>query len=311
MYIVHRIRTFMTAEEVFSNKLDTFTALLQTLVSEKLFQPKNLEIWLEATSEAEGGKLIFSYEIDIGYKPLGIKSLIRSMVKKHREDILKLIVVLEGFFLEHYAYIILYNVPELRRVYGDVELDVYPSPSKGIYSIADLLKDNEKILKKMGQIVEHVGRLQPRPELVVLGIDPDALKDFTKRISFYSPDKKRLVVDIIRTIRFKAESEEDKNMQELLSIFSPYKEDKLARLMLEIKGFESRVKNLAQESDALVSLRKSVHFAGKTIDSGRRFYEKFLSEILVPLAQRLVGEEMLRRYLREIIEKQKTLEFNK
>lgn len=304
----HGRKMFLAPASVFEMKLVTFTTLLSFLESEGIFKPQVLEVWRDSINESEGGTKLLERKLPEGIKPLGIKSVISSAVKSF--DPRTIIVRLEGTVRNHAGFIELYNVPELLRIYGDIVFDVYSYPSKGITNALDVII-KESLLSKIQKIIEQIGMSQPKPDIIVLSKSIDGLWDFTERVSFYSPDKKRIVTDILRTLRVSVKRREelrsDKALMKLVNSITPYKEEYLAKLMFEERGFTRILKELARKASAKIVIKKSVLFMGENEGSGVMFYKGFVDRIIRPLAESLIGEDALRQLLKKIIGGQTTL----
>jgi len=300
MYIKMKISGRLTAEEVFRHKSTILVTLVQTLEKEGLFKAQKLEVWLDSWIEAEGGKkLPLERKLD-GIKPTEVLSFLSRLVQIHRDRILRLVVLVEGILLETYeAYALLINVPELRRVYGDILFDVYADVPSGIGGLIDVIAEMN-LYEKFNSIISYIGSIQPRPDIVVLAHDPDGFDDFGKRVSFYGKDKRRIVTDIFRTIKFRARAGMSE-YEDLLKAIVPYREEKMASIMFEIRGFEHRLTELAKSSNASVSLTKSVLFLGNDVDSGQKFFEQFMNTIIRPLAEKLTKIDVIKQWLQEII----------
>ena len=287
------------AQRVLERKLTLLGSFLSFMQSEKIFTPKNLAVWLDAPLKPMGGKLISRIENIGSYQPLALREQIRRIVGG--QPATRVIAVIEGEVIDggerYSSYIALYNQPRLRRVYGDMEFDIYPRGDvEGLYS---LYLSSRDFRERLTRVVRQLGDSTPRPDKIVLGYSYDALSDLSESVLAYRSSLKELVVDIFKTIR--AMGEESEEYMRLSKILTPYKEQFLARSILEEKRAIDVMKSIARDSGAELETEASAMIAGAEKDSIKRFIDLFTKEILDHVAKQLIDEDRLKKLFIEAI----------
>ena len=171
---------------VLGRKLDILLSFLASIQGERIFAPRSLAVWLDAPVRAMGGRLIGRIENIGSYRPLALREQIRRIVGG--QPATRVIAVIEGEVIDggerYSSYIALYNQPRLRRVYGDMEFDIYPRGDvEGLYSLYLSSRDfREKLDKAVRGFISSEKRWVER---VVLGYSYDSLGDPTEAVAIY------------------------------------------------------------------------------------------------------------------------------
>lgn len=303
-----QLRGRVTLGELFQTKVATATTLLTLIKEEGVFMPTSLTIWENTFNESEGGRLVRE-EADVrSWGPAGLRNYIISVVEKMPlVSPYKAVVLIEGVIRKGDvpAYLAVYGTPLLARIYGDVELDVWPTSE--VESLAQLYYQNGEVRDKLNDIIAKIlGEISGNVKYVVIGESPDAGWNVLEWAFFYSPDKKLLIKNILKTVKYLAEKGSEE-LKPLADAIKPYKEELFATLLFEIPEFANKLKRMAKESDVQLDLKRSITFIAGTPQSSRAFFRKFENEILVPLKEHLIGEERMKRILRQIITGQRAL----
>jgi len=295
-------------EQVFNNKLTLLVSLLSMLESEGVFHPSSLDIWQDAPMEALGGKPI-SVQQDVSkITPLGIRNMIRGLVRG--QPLFRIIITIEGVLYsrerEFPAYVTLYNESRLRRIYGDIEFDIY-GDSPELDSLADLYFQDELLQRKLVSICRHIGTSSPKPDKVLLVMSPDAWIDVRERIVTFQVKPQEFITDLIKCIRWIATKSEESKVVEyrkLYSLIRPYREDRFAKYLWSIPEFRNLFKSMAKEAEMYCELTHSILLAAKRPQSSARLFESFIDNIIDPLRQRITNEERLIKELEKVVKAQ-------
>lgn len=292
-------------EQVFNNKLTLLVSLLSTLESEGIFRPLSLDIWQDAPAEALGGKPISVGQDVSKITPLGIRNMIRGLIKG--QPLYRIIVTIDGVLYskerEFSAYITLYNEPRLRRIYGDIEFDIY-GDSPELDSLVDLYFQDDLLREKLISICRHIGTSSPRPDKVLLVTSPDAWIDVRERVVTFQTKPQEFITDLIRCIRWiatKGEGPEVREYKKFNSLIRPYREDRFAKYLWGIPEFRSLFRSMAEEAEMYCELTHSILLASKTPQSSTRLFESFINNIIDPLSQRITNEERLIKELENVV----------
>lgn len=294
--------------DLFQTKVAVASTFLALVKDEGLFIPKSLTIWENTFNESEEGRLVREEKDISGWGSAGIRNYIISVVEKTAlVPTHKAVVVIDGTIREGDipAYLTIYGPPSLSRIYGDVEFDVWPTSK--VEGIAQLYYENSEVRTKLNDITAKIlGKIVGKTKCVVIGKTPDAVWNVLEWAFFYSPDKKLIITNMFKTVRYLAEGGIEE-LKPLANIIKPYKEELFAISLFEIREFTNKLIQMAKESDAQLELRKSVMFIAGNPQSSRKFFEKFKDEILMPLKEHLKDEEYIKKILRQIIIGHKTL----
>ena len=292
-------------EQVFDNKLTLFVNLLSTLGSERVFRPLSLDVWQDAPVKALGGKPISAQQDVSRITPLGISNMIRGLVRG--QPLQRINVVVEGVLYargrEFSAYIMLHNEPRLRRIYGDVEFDIYGDTPE-LDSLVDLYFLDEVLQRKLINICRQIGASSPKPDKVLLAVSPDAWVDVRERVVVFQVKPQEYITDLIRCIRWIATGNEESTVEEyknLNSLIRPYKEDRFARYLWSIPEFRDLFKGLAERAGVYCELKHSILLAARSPEAPSRLFEGFISSIMDPLKQVLMNEERIKEELERIV----------
>jgi len=294
-----RIHKLEEARDVLDRKLTLLASLLFFLKSEGLFKYKSLSVWLDAPLRSMGGELIVKKDNITKYPPLELINYIKDLVKE--QYILRLVISIEGHVIsngkEFSAHITLYNHRTLRQIYGDIEFDVYHyGEIEGLY---DLYLLSKEFRKKIIRIIQHLGKSEPRPDIIILGYSYDGLRILSDNLVVYRSRPRDLIIDIFRTLR--ALAEDNPEYKKYAKLITPYKEEFLAKTILEVPESKRVLSSIASKSETQLSLSSSVLAAGLSENALRKFVDTFAHEIIDKVAQELIDEDRVRKLITNVI----------
>jgi len=293
---IHRIEE---AKNVLDRKLTLLSSLLSSLKSEGLFKYKSLSVWLDAPLRSMGGALIAERDNIAEYTPLGLINYIGYLVRE--QPALRLVISIEGYVIsngkEFPAYITLYNHRILRQIYGDIEFDAYHyGDVEGLYN---LYLSSEEFRRKIVRVIEYLGKSTPRPDIIVLGYSYDGLRILSDNLVIYRPKIRDFIIDIFRTLR--ALAEDNPEYKKYAKLITPYKEEFLAKTILEVPESTRVLSTIASKSETQLSLSSSVLAAGLSENALRNFVDTFARDIIDKVAQDLIDEDRVRKLITSVI----------
>jgi len=265
--------------EQFERKLK-FTEFFQNFI-DRFFQPLKVQLWLNAPLEALGGVLTIE-----GRSLDEIFSAVHEI-----EDYDKSVVRIEGIFkleegLKVPAHLTLFN-NELKKIYGDVEFDVYHLGD--IEDISDIILESADFRTTLEHFFkEAISFKEAKIEKCVAGFTLDTLIDMRERVVLYSSAPPSFFEDLLRVLKLTAREEE---LGILLSHITPYKESVLARRVWSLREFQSFLSKKMKKAEIEMNVETSILLMAKNKDSFRSLYDDLFEGILLPAFRELPSDE--------------------
>ena len=318
LYIKMRIPRFGFAAEVLKSKIDVTATLLSYLSG--IFMPRRIELWRNAPSESLDGRVVKRIEIERGSAASSISLLIDRMIKNISIEPIKTIIIIEGILNVKSdkeekaipAYLAMYNNPEWRAVYGDIEFDIYPSRLfEKVNNLSDVYIMNADLRDKLNAVIRRLMSMgRGRVDKIVIGYSPDAINIITERVESTNPSGPSFIIDIIRTIRYEAEEMGYDYARKITTYIKPYKELVVASRLWRLREFKPFFESVMKVSNIHRDTYLSAGLMLYTVDKEgfKKFHKIMVERFFEPFSAELIDLETLVSKMRKVITRTRSLD---
>lgn len=270
------------------------------------FIPRNVTIWLKATSETLGGTL--ENELDM-HDPYRTFQILREMIstKFYTEELFSSIIVFNGIWnfdgLKLEGFISANNEYAWNRAYYDVEVDAYGNDE--FEDLVDVFWEKEMldwlVPGFISQLERASRRQRAKPREIYFSIGAPERGEVSNLIAIHLPDWHD-VIDF-----FYARLRRDKASW-IKNKVAPLDRYFFVSSIREQKIVHSIFKQIAKETSLIEKSGGSVIYIAKERDSFSKFYQKFKEAVFKPASQELPQADHIKKIIQKGLEKTKSLD---
>jgi len=201
------------------------------------------------------------------------------------------------------AYLKIHN-PILRRIYGDVEVDVY---SRGrISCLAGILVNEIDLVKSLAQYIHNMKVSGVVLKKAILGFNTDSIDLLTEPAIMRSyKTGQALLNDLLKTLARRGRSKEESKIYVKLR---PYKSEILISNFWKVKEFRKALKKIMKDLN-ITFMPGSLTLVTSRPEKIVEFYSMIIKEYLKPLANQLMESmDSVRRKIENVARKQQTMD---
>lgn len=214
-------------------------------------------------------------------------------------DLLKISLHIDFPLSEYPAYATLYYAPELKRVYGDIELGIYATDE--CETILDVYKGKVKDLAiALNDFKSDISNLVAiNVNKIVVGKDPDSFI-FIDEPSIYRGYSRgrEFIKDILSTLSVKEEK--------YSSLLGPYRKEFIASIFWKIPHFREDIVRMCRKYNITISLRSYVVYSNDA-EAIPRMYQEVSKQYFEQLFKELDDKKKIERKIKKIVLKTKDL----
>jgi hypothetical protein len=209
----------------------------------------------------------------------------------------------EGEGAEYEAYVSMSNAPNWSRVYGDVEVNVFPKGN--VRDIVDIFYADKTTKRHLvDSFLDSFsgfndGIFKVKGIYFALGV-PSA-EDFDLWRSAFVSSETRLLEDAITALKATGD-------EEIRKWLAPYSVPFLVRNLREIPRFETELHGFFDEHGIVEKETGSISYIGEDPESFKKFFADLSDKVLKPVIHSLPPDSDIASRIRKTIEKQSTLD---